>query len=191
MSKIKSLLKLGTAFGAGYATGKYQTNNKKDQGFIAGLSKMHPGIEHAMAADATKSTARKVGESFGLGRFIRAINHLSALPEYNNFWDSWDQMTRDDRIDKLVESVGKNADPAMNVDGNDDMEIFLKNARKNFEGHPGIEKVERPKLSIYEDPVRALAYQHDPETQGFYEMHRFLVGHIAACSDENISDVYG
>ena len=128
-----------------------------------------------MAADKAKSVEQSMGEMRGLVYFINRVNRLSSTKTYIEFWNDWKTRNLESRKAIILNSIKNNTDEGMvlaieNI-GYDKIEEMLSE-------QAGIKNIVEPELRIYENSFACMKFQNSPKTEGFYEIHRVLVGNI-------------
>lgn len=166
MSKLKSILKYGIAAGAGFAAGRM---TGKDN------AKFPQWLQDAIDADEGKSDTRLLGEAMGYQNFVDRLKRVSPTKTYSEFWEDWETRSLKDRKKIILKALSNNADSGT-------VETLKIVGKKKFkellDEQNGIEDIVEPDLEIYEDLMSFKEFENSPETQGFYEIHRTLVGYI-------------
>lgn len=126
------------------------------------------------AAEVEKSFERKMGETMALNKFVDRVKRMRAKKIYIDFWRDWNLQDTNARKATILSSVVNNADSAVLMTN----EAERRNFGRMLDGQQGIDVVAEPDLRIYENVYACAKFIHSPETQGFYEIHRILVGNV-------------
>lgn len=141
-------------------------------GFVTGDT---PNWMKSFEADeAQKSLARQMGETMAFSEFIKRVVRVRADHRYSEFWRSWETYDTEKRKKIILGSVYDNTDSSVVPES----QAMFKYFAERLDEQEGIDRLTSPDLSIYEHFFRRIKFMYEPQTRGFYEIHRVLVGSI-------------